>query len=223
MHDRGSGLVTGSCRRVGDGSVRNPPACSIARLRPVTGAQGRRLLLGGATRRAGARRAPAVRPRRPRRARRTARHGLPGQAIPADPHGPIGLIRFARSLAWHIAHRPNGLVALAIQYGHMRTALGQWATEGYASRSATASATSSTWRPPVRPPTRSPPLHEDLHNGGGISVPAARRAIRATATAPRFAGAPITQAAATPRRRSQVPRPGRQARPHPHHHCEGRR
>jgi len=128
--------------------------------------------------------------------REAARHGLPGQAIPADPHGPIGLVRFRRSLAWHIARRPNGLVALAIQYGHMRTALGHRATEGYASRSRdgihdlidleTARATSDTLAA----------LHEDLQNGGGISGPAALRAIRAAATAPRFAGTPITLASA---------------------------
>lgn len=37
-----------------------------------------------------------------------------------------------RSLAWHIARRPNGLVALAIRYGHLRTTL---VSDGYASRS----------------------------------------------------------------------------------------
>ncbi len=124
--------------------------------------------------------------------REAARHGLPGQAIPADLHGPIGLTRFRRSLAWHIARRPNGLVALAIQYGHMRTALSHWATEGYASRSRdgihdlidleTARATADTIAA----------LHENLQNGGGISGPAARRVITAAATAPRFAGTPIT-------------------------------
>jgi hypothetical protein len=124
--------------------------------------------------------------------RETARHSLTGQAIPDDPHGPISLARFRRSLAWHIARRPNGLVALAIQYGHMRTAFGQWATEGYASRSRdgihalidleTARATADTLAV----------LHDDLGNGGGISGPAARRVIRAAATVHRFAGAPIT-------------------------------
>ena len=125
-----------------------------------------------------------------------ARHGIDSEAIPDDPHGAIGLQRFRRTLAWHIARRPGGLVALAIQYGHMRTALGQWATEGYASRSRegihdlidleTARATADTIAA----------LHESLQDGGGISGPAARRAIRAAATAPRFAGTPITLASA---------------------------
>jgi hypothetical protein len=90
----------------------------------------------------------------------------------------------------------HGLVALAIQYGHMRTALGHWATEGYASRSRdgihdlidleTARATADTIAA----------LHEDLQNGGGMSGPAARRAIRAAASAPRFADTSITLASA---------------------------
>ena len=127
--------------------------------------------------------------------REAASHGLAGEVIPADPHGNIGLSRFRRSLAWHIARRPNGLVALAIQYGHMRTAF-DWATEGYGSRSRdgihdlidleTARAVADTVAA----------LHDDLGNGGGISGPAARRAIKAAATAPRFAGTPITLASA---------------------------
>jgi hypothetical protein len=60
-----------------------------------------------------------------------ASHCLTGEVIPADPHGNIGLARFRRSLAWHIARRPNGLVALAIQYGHLRTT---FISEGYAAR-----------------------------------------------------------------------------------------
>ncbi len=87
-----------------------------------------------------------------------ARLGLPGEAVPADPHGNIGTSRFRRSLAWHIARRPNGLVALAIQYGHMRTAFDfGHATEGTPPAAATASTTSSTWKPPARSPTPSPP------------------------------------------------------------------
>jgi hypothetical protein len=127
--------------------------------------------------------------------REAASHGLAGETIPADPHGNIGLSRFRRSLAWHIARRPNGLVALAIQYGHMRTAFDR-TTEGYGSRSRdgihdlidleTARAVADTVAA----------LHDDLENGGGISGPAARRAITAAAKAPRFAGTPITLASA---------------------------
>ncbi|MDJ0345653.1 hypothetical protein QMK19_26015 [Streptomyces sp. H10-C2] len=94
------------------------------------------------------------------------------------------MARFRRSLAWHIARRPGGLVALAIQYGHLRTAV----SAGSASRSRdgihelldleTARATADTLTA----------LHQDLAADTGISGPAARRAIQAAAQAPAFAG-----------------------------------
>ena len=115
-------------------------------------------------------------------------HGLINESIPPDPHGKIGTGRFRRSLAWHIARRPNGLVALAIQYGHMRTAV----ADGYGTRSRggihelidieTALAVADTVAE----------LHDNLETGGGVSGPAARRAIQAEAIAPRFAGTVIT-------------------------------
>ncbi|MEW2522326.1 integrase [Actinacidiphila alni] len=118
-----------------------------------------------------------------------ATHELTGEVIPADPHGKVGTARFRRSLAWHIARRPGGLVALAIQYGHLRTAI---TSEGYASRSRdgihelidveTVRAVADTVSE----------LHDDLEAGAGISGPAAQRAIRAAATAPRFEGTVIT-------------------------------
>ncbi|MEV2255940.1 integrase [Streptomyces sp. NPDC050147] len=111
--------------------------------------------------------------------------GRGAERIPEDPHGPIGTARFRRTLAWHIARRPGGLVALALQYGHLRTAI----SAGYASRSRggihdlldieTARTTADTL-------TR---LHEDLEDGGGVSGPAARRALHAATQAPAFAGA----------------------------------
>ncbi|WP_229859865.1 hypothetical protein [Streptomyces poonensis] len=61
--------------------------------------------------------------------------GLENEMIPPDPHGAIGTARFRRTLAWHIARRPGGLVALAIQYGHMRTALNTEVSGGYGTRS----------------------------------------------------------------------------------------
>ena len=58
-------------------------------------------------------------------------HGLDSEVIPADPNGPVTLSRFRRTVAWHIARLPGGRIALAIQYGHLRTiATG----EGYAGR-----------------------------------------------------------------------------------------
>ncbi|MFJ9085738.1 integrase [Streptomyces sp. NPDC102384] len=114
----------------------------------------------------------------------TAQH-LPQQTIPPDPAGPIATQRFRRTLAWHIARRPGGLVALAIQYGHLETAL---ASEGYASRSRggihdlidieTVRAVADTLAQ----------LNDHLADGTGISGPAARRAIKAAAHAPRFEG-----------------------------------
>jgi hypothetical protein len=59
------------------------------------------------------------------------RRGRPQETISDDPHGAMGTERFRRTLAWHIARRPGGLVALAIQHGHMRTAV----SAGYAARS----------------------------------------------------------------------------------------
>ena len=49
-------------------------------------------------------------------------------AIPDDPHGRINARRLRRTLAWHIVRRPRGLVAAAIQYGHIAT----YITQGYA-------------------------------------------------------------------------------------------
>lgn len=112
----------------------------------------------------------------------------PHEVIPADPHGAIGTRRFRRTLAWHIARRPGGLVALAIQYGHLRTAV----SAGYASRSRdgihdlldieTARASADTLVS----------LAADRAAGGGISGPAARRAILAAGQAPAFEGVVFT-------------------------------
>ncbi|MFE2729050.1 hypothetical protein [Kitasatospora sp. NPDC059327] len=120
------------------------------------------------------------------------RHHPGGALIPPDPHGPVTSVRLRRTLAWHIARRPGGLVALAIQYGHLRTLV----SAGYASRSRgglhdlldieTARAVAGT----------AARLHDDLTSGRGISGPAARHAVTAAACAPRLEGALLTPAAA---------------------------
>lgn len=117
-----------------------------------------------------------------------AARGLVHELIPPDPHGKIGTERFRRSLAWHIARRPGGLVALAIQYGPLRTSV----SAGYAARSRdgihdlldieTARAGIDTVAD----------LNADLEAGIGISGPAARRAIKAVATAAQYTGNVIT-------------------------------
>jgi integrase len=49
-------------------------------------------------------------------------------SIPVDPRGSIAPSRFRRTLAWHIVRQPRGLVAAAIQYGHVWVQM----TQGYA-------------------------------------------------------------------------------------------
>ncbi|MGW4791631.1 hypothetical protein ACWEPC_04325 [Nonomuraea sp. NPDC004297] len=89
----------------------------------------------------------------------------------------------------------KGPDALAIQYGHLRTAFST-VTDGYGSRSRsgihdlidieTARAVADTVIG----------LGDHLADGGGVSGPAAHRAIKAAAKAPRFAGTVITAATA---------------------------
>ncbi|HWO58947.1 MAG TPA: integrase [Umezawaea sp.] len=118
-----------------------------------------------------------------------ATHGLPNETIPPDPNGKIGTVRFRRSLAWHIARRPNGLVALAIQYGHLRTT---FVSGGYASRSRDGIHDLIDIETVRAVAVTVADLHDDLGAGGRVSGPAARRAIKAAAIAPRFAGTVIT-------------------------------
>jgi integrase len=54
-----------------------------------------------------------------------SRNGRP-DVIPTDKaHPRINLFRFRRTLAWHICRRPRGLVATAIQYGHVLVQVSQ--------------------------------------------------------------------------------------------------
>ena len=98
-------------------------------------------------------------------------HALDSETIPDDPDGPVTLKRFRRTIAWHIARLPGGTVALAIQYGHLRTLT----SEGYSGRSRhglcdlldleTARAMASYLQE----------VSDSLNSGGGVSGPAARR------------------------------------------------
>jgi hypothetical protein len=112
-------------------------------------------------------------------------HGVDSETIPDDPDGPVTLSRFRRTIAWHIGRLPGGTVALAIQYGHLRTLT----SEGYSGQSRhglrdlldleTARAMASYLQD----------VSDSLDSGGGVSGPAARRLIDAARqAASRFEG-----------------------------------
>jgi hypothetical protein len=105
---------------------------------------------------------------------RTARPGREA-TIPADPHGHIGTSRFRRTLAWHIARRPGGLVALAVQYGHLRTLV----SEGYGSRQRDGIHQLLDLETARTAAEHLSEVHDALQHGEGVSGPAARRLIHA--------------------------------------------
>lgn len=97
------------------------------------------------------------------------------------------------AFAEHIARRPGGLIALIIQYGHMRTILDAHTSSGYRSRSChgihgvldieTALAAADT----------ASRLRDRVAAGEKISSPAASRALSAAAQTPRFEGRTVTR------------------------------
>ncbi|WP_406140242.1 hypothetical protein OH828_26750 [Streptomyces anulatus] len=104
--------------------------------------------------------------------------GRSSEIIPPDPHGPVGAGRFRRTLAWHIARRPGGLVALAVQYGHMRTLI----SEGYAARSRGGIRDLLDFETARTVAENLSNINEAMHQGEGVSGPAARRLIHASVT-----------------------------------------
>ncbi|MEV4338039.1 integrase [Streptomyces sp. NPDC049590] len=120
--------------------------------------------------------------------REAAAQNLPEMLIPKDPHGAIGMSRFRRSLAWHIARRPGGLIALAIQYGHMRTVLDARTSSGYGSRSRTGMHSVLDVETALAAADTAAKLQDRIAAGEKVSGPAARRALTAAATAPKFEG-----------------------------------
>lgn len=120
--------------------------------------------------------------------REAAKRNLTGQHIPDDPLGPIQVVRFRRTLAWHIARRPGGLVALAVQYGHMRTVLDARTSSGYASRSRGGIHTVLDVETALAAADTAARLRDQIAAGERLSGPAARRALTAAAQSPRFEG-----------------------------------
>ncbi|MEU8712789.1 integrase [Streptomyces sp. NPDC048663] len=115
-------------------------------------------------------------------------HDLPDQVIPKDPNGVIALARFRRTLAWHVARRPGGLVALAIQYGHMRTVLDARVSGRYGTRSHRGIHSALDVETALAAADTAARLRDRIAAGEKISGPAARRAVTAAAQAPRFEG-----------------------------------
>ena len=99
----------------------------------------------------------------------------------------------SRTLAWHIARRPGGLIALAIQYGHMRTILDARTSSGYASRSRRGIHSVLDVETALAAADTAARLEDRLAAGEQISGPAARCAIAAAAEAPRFEGRLVTK------------------------------
>jgi hypothetical protein len=115
-------------------------------------------------------------------------HELTAQSVPDDPHGAISMSRFRRTLAWHIARRPGGLIALAIQYGHMRTVLDVRTSSGYGTRSRHGLHSVLDIETALAAADTAARLRDRLAAGEKISGPAARRALTATTHVPRFEG-----------------------------------
>ncbi|MEU1365034.1 integrase [Streptomyces sp. NPDC005803] len=114
--------------------------------------------------------------------------GLSDQSIPQDPHGALGVSRFRRTLAWHIARQPGGLVALAIQYGHLRTILDARTSSGYGSRSRGGIHSVLDIETALAAADTAAHLRDRVAAGEKVSGPAARRALTAAAMTPRFEG-----------------------------------
>jgi hypothetical protein len=115
-------------------------------------------------------------------------HELTAQSIPDDPHGAISMSRFRRTLAWHIARRPGGLIALAIQYGHMRTVLDVRTSSGYGTRSRHGLHSVLDIETALAAADTAARLRDRLAAGEKISGPASRRALTAATHVPRFEG-----------------------------------
>ncbi len=106
-------------------------------------------------------------------------------AIPTDPTNPnIALSRLRRTLAWFIARRPRGLVAAAIQYGHVRINM----TLGYSGSYASGFPDDLAFEEWLARIEDLAEAHERLQDGEHISGPAADTYRHRVAASAKFAG-----------------------------------
>ena len=111
--------------------------------------------------------------------------------IPTDPDGMLAAPRLRRTLAWHIVHRPNGIIAGATQYGHVRTQIMQ----GYAGLADAGFANELDFETLL---WRAEQLHDDaerLRAGEHVSGPASDNYRHRVEGRPHFAGTTITSQA----------------------------
>jgi integrase len=89
--------------------------------------------------------------------------------IPADPSGPLTPSRFRRTLAWNIVRQPKGLVAAAIQYGHIQVRV----TQGYAGSADSGFLDELCFEDWLLRLEQFTEAHQHLADGGHVSGPAA--------------------------------------------------
>jgi integrase len=106
-------------------------------------------------------------------------------AIPADQANPeIYASRLRRTLAWFIVRQPRGLVAAAIQYGHVKVKM----TLGYSGSYASGFPDDLAFEEWLERIDRLTDAHERLNNGEHVSGPAADEYRARVSTSSRFAG-----------------------------------
>jgi hypothetical protein len=117
-------------------------------------------------------------------------NGLDDERIPDDPDGDVVVMRFRRTVAWHIGRLPGGRIALALQYGHLRTSV---VGEGYSGRARQGLRRILDVETARAMADYLDTVADELHHGQGVSGPAAGRMIQAARNArSRFEGKFVT-------------------------------
>lgn len=104
-----------------------------------------------------------------------AEHRREHEMIPADPDGAVTMRRFRRTVGWFINRQPGGRIALAVQYGHLRASFG----ESYSGRSRVDMLEILDLEQALATADTLTEAAERLHDGAGVSGPAAARYIAA--------------------------------------------
>lgn len=116
-------------------------------------------------------------------------HDRPHEFIPEDLDGAVVLVRFRRTVAWFIYHRPGGRIALGVQYGHVESTMG----ESYAGRSKADTLQILNFEQGLAMADSLAEASDRLSSGEGVSGPAAERYLAAVSEyGNKYAGAFVT-------------------------------